>query len=235
MNSAPPEASPLDRIAERALDFVRDDMVVGLGSGGAATVFIRILGARVQAGLRIRGIPTSEPTAAVAREVGIPVIGFDDATTVDVTVDGADEVDPNLDLIKGYGRALVREKIVAAASRLEIILVGAEKLVPQLGSRGLVPVEVLPFAAPYCAREFARIGCRPQRRNSADGSPIVSDNGNWIIDCGVDPIDDARALDEALRAVPGVVGTGLFIGIAGRVLVAEADGRISELVRGEAG
>ena len=232
---APTAPSAPNAAAEAALEFVRDGMRLGLGTGRAAAAFVDALGRRVAAGLRVTGVPTSDATAAQATRLGIPLARLDEVPRLDITFDGADEVDPNLDLIKGYGRALVREKIVAAASRLEIILVGAEKLVPQLGSRGLVPVEVLPFAAPYCAREFARIGCRPQRRNSADGSPIVSDNGNWIIDCGVDPIDDARALDEALRAVPGVVGTGLFIGIAGRVLVAEADGRISELVRGEAG
>jgi ribose 5-phosphate isomerase A len=225
------ELSPIDRIALRALDFVRDDMIVGLGSGRAATAFIQSLGARVRDGLRVRGIPTSEPTAAVAREVGIPLVGFEEAVVVDVTVDGADEVDPNLDLIKGYGRALVREKIVAAASRQEIILVGEEKMVPRLGSRGLVPVEVLPFAAPFCAREFAKLGCRPQRREEASGAPVISDNGNWILDCGVDPIADARALDAGLRAVPGVVGTGLFVGIADVVLVGMDDGRIRELTR----
>lgn len=226
------ELSPIDRIALRALDFVRDDTIVGLGSGRAATAFIRSLGARVRDGLRVRGIPTSEPTAAVAREVGIPLVGFEEAAVVDVTVDGADEVDPDLDLIKGYGRALVREKIVAAASRREVILVGEEKLVPRLGSRGIVPVEVLPFAAPFCAREFARLGCRPQRRDETGGSPVISDNGNWILDCGVDPIADAAALDAALRAVPGVVGTGLFVGVADVVLVGMDDGSVRELERG---
>lgn len=225
------ELSPIDRIALRALDFVRDDSIVGLGSGRAATAFIQSLGARVRDGLRVRGIPTSEPTAAVAREVGIPLVGFEEAVVVDVTVDGADEVDPNLDLIKGYGRALVREKIVAAASLQEIILVGEEKMVPQLGSRGIVPVEVLPFAAPFCAREFAKLGCRPQRREESSGVPVISDNGNWILDCGVDPIADTGALDAGLRAVPGVVGTGLFVGIADVVLIGLDDGSIRELTR----
>ncbi len=224
-------SDPIDRIALRALEFVREDTIVGLGSGRAATAFVRRLGERVADGLRIRGIPTSEPTADVAREVGIPLVGFDEAVVIDVTVDGADEVDPNLDLIKGYGRALVREKIVAAASTREIILVGDEKLVPTLGSRGLVPVEVLPFAAPFCAREFERLGCRPQRRNEKDGSPVVSDNGNWILDCGVDPIGNPAELDAGLRAIPGVVGTGLFLGIADLVLVGNADGTVREMER----
>ncbi len=231
MTSTNTADNPIDRIARRALDFVADGMIVGLGSGRAATAFIRALGARVQQGLAVRGLPTSEPTAAVAREVGIPLVGFADVERVDVTVDGADEVDPHLDLIKGYGRALVREKIVAAASSQEIILVGEEKLVPVLGSRGLVPVEVVPFAVDFCARRFAALGCKPQVRREADGSNVVSDNGNYIIDCGVAPLAQARALDEALRAVPGVVGTGLFLGVADRVLIALDDGGVREQIR----
>jgi len=138
------------------------------------------------------------------------------------TVDGADEVDPQLDLIKGYGGALVREKVVAAASRREIILVGSEKLVAVLGSRGKLPVEVIPFAAAFCARRLAALGCRPQIR-SADGGPFVSDGGNYILDCGVDPIAAAQELENAIRDIPGVVGTGLFINIADVVLVGEGD------------
>ena len=226
--------TPLEAIAAQALELVEDGMTVGLGSGRAATAFVRALGERLAAGLRgIRGLPTSEPTAAVAREVGIPLVGFEDAEFVDITVDGADEVAPSLDMIKGYGRALVREKIVAAASRQVVILVGAEKLVPQLGSRGLVPVEVVPFAAPFCARAFRKLGCEPQRREE-QGAPVVSDNGNWIIDCRVKPIADPAGFDASLRAIPGVVGTGLFIGIADRVLVGDDDGSVRELVRGAA-
>jgi len=232
MNDPLTDLSPLDRIAQRALDFVTDGMVVGLGSGRAATVFVEALGARVEAGLRVRGIPTSQLTAAVAHKVGIPLVGFEEIEEVDVTVDGADEVSPSLELIKGYGRALVREKIVAAASKRTIILVGAEKLVPQLGSRGLVPVEVVPFAAAFCARAFSRLGCQPKLRLETDGAPVVSDNGNHIIDCGVAPIDDPKGFDMALRAIPGVVGTGLFLGVAERVLVGNEDGDVRELIAG---
>ena len=225
--------TPLEAIATQALELIEDGMTVGLGSGRAATAFVRALGERLAAGLSVRGLPTSEPTAAVAREAGIPLVGFEDAEFVDITVDGADEVAPSLDMIKGYGRALVREKIVAAASRQVVILVGAEKLVPQLGSRGLVPVEVVPFAAPFCARAFHKLGCEPQRREE-QGAPVVSDNGNWIIDCRVKPIADPAGFDASLRAIPGVVGTGLFIGIADRVLVGDDDGSVRELVRGAA-
>jgi ribose 5-phosphate isomerase A len=220
----------LAAIAARALELVGDGSVIGLGTGRAATAFVHALAARVREGLRVRGVPTSEVTATLAQRLGIPIVGLEDVAAIDVTFDGADEVDPRLDLIKGYGGALVREKIVAASSRQEIILVGAEKLVPRLGSRGVLPVEVIPFARPLCERRLRELGCRPKLRN-AGSAPFVSDQGNHILDCGIDPIPDAPALEAALRAVPGVVGTGLFIGMASRVLVGEAGG-VRELQHG---
>jgi ribose 5-phosphate isomerase A len=219
----------LATIAARALEFVDDGAVVGLGSGRAATAFIRALGERLRAGLRMRGVPTSEGSASVAREYGIPLIGMDEAEDIDVTVDGADEVDPQLDLIKGYGAAMLRERIVAEASRMEIILVGEEKLVQRLGERGVVPVEVVPFAASFCSRRLAALGGRPQLRQK-DGKPLLTDNGNHILDCGVEPLADARRFDADVRAIPGVVGTGLFLGIASLVLVGTATG-VRELSR----
>ena len=221
----------LAAIAARALEFVHDGAVVGLGTGRAATAFVEALGARVKQGLRVTGVPTSQATAAAARRLAIPLVDLDDVDEIDVTVDGADEVDPQLNLIKGYGGAMVGEKIVAAASRREIILVGSEKLVPVLGKRGILPVEVIPFAVGFCKRRLTALGCRPQVRFT-DGVrvPFVSDSGNYILDCGVEPITDPQALEDAIRAIPGVVGTGLFIGIAERVLVGEA-GSVRELVR----
>ena len=219
----------LKAMAERALAYVQDGAVVGLGSGRAAIAFVHALGERVRQGLQVRGVPTSEATAAVARQYGIPLIGLEDTESIDVTIDGADEVDPHLDLIKGYGGALVREKIVAAASRREIILVGSEKLVPVLGTRGILPVEVIPFAVAFCTRRLAALGCRPQLR-MADSHPFVSDVGNYILDCGVDPIAEPKKLDDAVRAIPGVVGTGLFLDVAERVLVGGPAG-VRELVR----
>lgn len=219
---AAPEPSPLEQLAARALEQVRDGMRLGLGSGRAASSFVRALGARVREGLRVRGVPTSEATGHLARELGVPLAGLDEGL-LDLTVDGADEVDPRLDLIKGYGGALVRERIVAAASRRVVILVGREKLVPVLGSRGRLPVEVLPFAAPLTIRELADLGCRPVLRLEA-GQPCVTDNGNWIVDCGVRPIEAPAAFARDLRALPGVVDTGLFIGVADLVLVADATG-----------
>jgi ribose 5-phosphate isomerase A len=219
----------LDRLISRALSHVRDGALVGLGSGRTASAFVRALGARVEQGLRVRGVPTSRATARLARKVGVPVAGLDEGV-LDLTVDGADEVDPRLDLIKGYGGALVRERIVAAASRRLIIVAEGEKLVSMLGSRGRLPVEVIAFACPLVMRELAGLGCRPALR-TVEGKPFVSDNGNWIIDCGVRPIEAPADFERDLRAIAGVVDTGLFLGMADLVLVAEA-GAIREMRRG---
>jgi ribose 5-phosphate isomerase A len=216
------EHGPLEQLAAGALAHVQHGMRVGLGSGRAASAFVRALGARVRDGLQVRGVPTSEGVARLARELGVPLCGLDEGI-VDLTVDGADEVDPRLDLIKGYGGALVRERIVAAASRRVVILVGREKLVPVLGARGRLPVEVIPFGAPLALRELADLGCRPALR-VVDGRPFVTDNGNWIVDCGVRPIEAPAAFVRDLRALPGVVDAGLFLGVADLVLVAEAAG-----------
>ncbi len=209
-------------IAERALDFIEPGSVVGLGSGRAATRFLHALAARFQAGFRVHGIATSEQTAELARELGIPLTDLDHVAQVDVTVDGADEVSPQLDLIKGRGGALVREKIVAAASRRLVILVGPEKLVSVLGTRGLLPVEVVPFAVSFCARRLRDLALVPATRLAGDW-PFTTDNGNYIIDCGVAPIENPAELDRAIRAIPGVVGTGLFIAMADVVLIGDGD------------
>jgi ribose 5-phosphate isomerase A len=206
-------------IYERALELVPNGTVIGLGSGRAAWAFVGLLGERVRSGrLSVRGVPTSDDTAQLAREHGVPLLGLEEAGELALTVDGADEVDPNLDLIKGYGRALVREKIVASSSRGLVILVGQEKLVPRLGTRGRLPVEVVPFAVPLCARRLTALGLRPILWEE-NGRPGETDNGNHILDCGADPIPDAAKLDADIRAIPGVVGTGLFVGIADVVLV----------------
>jgi ribose 5-phosphate isomerase A len=208
----------------RALELVTDGATLGLGSGRAAQAFIRALGERVRGGaLRVRGVPTSQETAGVARQAGIPLIGLDGAGTLDLTVDGADEVDPALDLIKGWGRALVRERIVAASSRRLVILVGEEKLVPRLGTRGRLPVEVVPFALPLCERRLADLGCRPEAARQ-DGRLLATDNGNNILDCAVGPIDDPARLHREIRLIPGVVDTGLFLGMADLVLVGDRAG-----------
>jgi ribose 5-phosphate isomerase A len=208
-------------IIERALEFVPNGSRIGLGSGRAAQRFVKALGERVRkGGLRVHGVPTSEETASLARQEGISWLTLAEAGILDLTVDGADEVDPNLDLIKGYGRAMVREKIVAASSRRLVILVGEEKLVPQLGTRGKLPVEVTPFALPLCERRLGELGCRPVPYTQGKGL-FVTDNGNHILDCQIEPMANAPRLESDIRAIPGVVGTGLFLDMADTVLVGD--------------
>ena len=199
---------------------------MGLGSGRAAEAFVRALAAEAAQGLVVQGVPTSRAIATLARSLGLPIAELT-SDLLDITVDGADEVDPRLDLIKGYGGALTRERIVAAASRRQVILVTPEKLVPRLGSRGRLPVEIVPFARHLCDRRLRALGCEPVLREAGAG-PFVTDNGNWILDCGITAPDDAAALDRDIRGVPGVVDTGFFLGTAERVLVAE-DGAVRVL------
>jgi len=210
-----------------ALAEVKPGHVVGLGTGQAATAFIHALGKVVKDGLRVTGVPTSEASAGLARKLGIPLVS--EPVTLDVAVDGADEVDPQLDLVKGFGGALVREKIVAAAARRFIVLVGEEKLVKTLGGRGRLPIEVVPFAVPFCTRRLTELGYPPVVREK-DGKPFVTDNGNLILDAAVRSIADPGGLDRTLLAVPGVVGTGLFVGMAHAVLVWQ-DGQTRTLTR----
>ncbi|HEV8672806.1 MAG TPA: ribose-5-phosphate isomerase RpiA [Methylomirabilota bacterium] len=224
----PQPVSPdaLRRLAAHALGLVpgrAGGALVGLGSGRAAAAFVRALGARVGQGLTVRGVPTSAATAALAREVGIPLVELG-RDPLDLTVDGADEVDPQLNLIKGYGGALVRERIVAAASRRQVILVTPDKLVPRLGARGRLPVEVIPLARHLCEARLEALGCRPRLRvaGEMDSQPFVTDNHNLILDCGIGPLEDPAALEGAIRRIPGVVDTGLFLGTADTVLLAEA-------------
>jgi ribose 5-phosphate isomerase A len=222
----------VESAAASALELVRDGMRVGLGTGHGAATFLARLADRVRSGLRVVGVPTSEATAAEARSLGIPLAALDDDEDLALTVDGADEVAPNLDLVKGFGGALVRERIVAAASRRQVILVGHEKLVDRLGTRGRIPIEVVPFACALVLRRVRALGLDPVVR-LVDGRRFISDNGNLTIDCGVaTPIADARAarvLEANLRAIPGVVDTGLFLGTAERVLVGYPDGRVDVL------
>src|SRR5262245_30825433 len=170
--------------ADKALEFIKDGMTVGLGSGSASERFIKALGERVRGGLKVRGVPTSNHSANLAMNLGIPLVSLEEGIPLELTVDGADEVDPHLDLIKGYGRALVREKIVAAASKKLIILVGPEhieeKLVRVLGGRGKLPVEVVPLALPLCRRRFQEMGLAFQVVMEGN-TPFISDNGNNIL------------------------------------------------------
>ena len=209
--------------AQHALGLVSDGQTLGLGTGRAAAAFVDALGERVRKGLRVRGVPTSVATAEQATRLGIPLVTLEEAGELDLAFDGADEVDPNLDCIKGYGGALVREMIVAASARRFVVLVGAEKLVASLGERGKIPVEVVPYALPLVRRRIEALDLAPAVRSRADGAPYVTDNGNWILDCGTRPLRDAAAVERAIRVLPGVVGTGLFLGMANVVLAEEGE------------
>ena len=217
------------RVAERALQFVQDGMRLGLGSGSTATIFVDRLGARARDGLRVRCIPTSEAIRRQAEGLGLDVTTLDDCPELDLTVDGADEFDPALDLIKGGGGALLREKIVATASRSMIVIADGSKGVPRLGAFPL-PVEVNRFGLQATKRlvgqVFERAGLPGDLAvRMAGAEPFVTDGGHLILDCRLGSIADPAALGTALNAVPGVVEHGLFVGIAAAV-VTERDGAV---------
>ena len=212
----------LRNLGVRAMEYVSPGYIVGLGTGRAATAFIEELGRAVRDGLAIRGVPTSKTSEELARKLGIPLTTLDQLDGLDVTVDGADEVDPHCNLIKGYGGAMVREKIVASASRTRVILVGAEKVVPLLGSRGKLPIEVVPFGAAFCRRRLAAIGFKSELRQER-GKPFVTDNGNHVIDCRIPSLEEPGRLETLLMMIPGIVGTGLFLGLANTILIQHAD------------
>jgi ribose 5-phosphate isomerase A len=191
-------------------------------------MFIRTV---AEAGLNIRGVPTSSASAELARSLKIQLVNLDEVRQLDADFDGADEVDPRLNMVKGRGGAMVRERVVAAASRRRIFLVGDEKIVKRLGEHGTLPVEVVPFAAPLASREIAKLGLKPRVRFDDEGHQFLSDNGNLVLDCRVPTIRSPARLERNLLAVPGVVDTGLFLGVADLVLVMSRDGKITTLRR----
>lgn len=209
-----------------AADLVPDGATIGLGSGSTFAFVIERLAERVRDdGLKVRGVATSEQTAALAQKAGVALVTLDDVERLDLAIDGADEVDPQKNLIKGGGGAHVRERIVAEAAKEMIVVVDEQKLVDVLGKAFLLPVEVLPFGWQQTARAIAATGCTTKRRE-AGGAPFVTDNGNWILDCKYDGIDDPALLDAQLGGLTGVVDHGLFVGIAGRIVVGNADGKV---------
>jgi ribose 5-phosphate isomerase A len=209
--------------AQAAIDLVEDGMLVGLGTGTTAAFAIAALGRRVRDGLRVAAIPTSEHTAAHAREVGIPLTSFAEHQQLDITIDGADEVErATLHLIKGHGGALLREKIVASASARLVIIADGSKLVDRLATT--VPVEVVPFGWQATQRRLVALGATPTPRVAGDGKLFVSDGGNVTLDCAFGAIADPQALERAIRSIVGVIDCGLFIGLASQVILAEAAG-----------
>jgi ribose 5-phosphate isomerase A len=213
--------------AAAALAYVRNGMTIGLGTGSTTGFFVDLLGEKLKQGeLRdIRGVPTSEKTASRARALKIPLVSLDDVPELDLVVDGADEVDPQLDLIKGLGRALLREKIVESHTRNFIVVVDESKLVPKLGKKGPLPVEILPYAAKAHIRWLNTLGCRAELWLEMDGTPATTDNGNYLAKCWFeDGIPNAYELAEKLAWRAGIVEHGLFLRMASLVIVAGQEG-----------
>lgn len=208
--------------ARASVRFVNDGDVVGLGTGSTAAYVVRFLGERVQAGLKIVGIPTSVRTKELAASLGIPLTTLDECQQIDVAIDGADEFDPKLQLTKGGGGALLREKIIASASRQFVVIADSSKQVAVLGAFPL-PVEVIPFAEALVAKKIAALGGRVKLRQSPDGTPFITDEGHHILDCRFGRITDPPTLARKLSDTPGVVEHGLFINMATVVLMGKGD------------
>jgi ribose 5-phosphate isomerase A len=221
-----PSGESLAELARVALRYVKSGQTIGLGSGRAAHAFILAV---ARAGLDVRGVATSSASAELARSQKIELVTLDEIRKLDADFDGADEVDRHLNMVKGRGGAMVREKVVAAASRRRIFLVWDAKMVKRLGEHGNLPIEVVPFAAPLVSREIAKFGLKATVRLDHNDRQFVSDNGNLIFDCRVSPIRNAGRLERDLLGVPGVVGTGLFLGMADLVLVLSRSGKITTL------
>lgn len=218
-----PKTSDIWPAAGEAAEMVESGMVVGLGTGRAASMFVRALAGRVAKGLSVRGVPTSKKTEALARELAIPLASLEEVDRVDIDIDGADEVSPELDLIKGHGGALLRERIVAFFSSRFVVLVGEEKLVARLGERVAVPVEVIPFGISVARRELQAMGGKVSLRRD-DGVAYRTDNDNAILNVQFKAIESPRSLEQRIRLVPGVVDCGLFLGMADLVLVQTTSG-----------
>lgn len=217
--------TPKEAAGRRAAEYIEPGMTVGLGTGSTVEWTIRALGERVAAGLSVKAIPTSNATATLARALGIELTTLAEVSSVDLTIDGADEVDPRLDLIKGLGGALLREKIVASITTRQIIVADSSKLVDQLGTKAPLPIEVVPWAYPLIARGLKARSLEPALRLRAPDIPFVTDNGNYILDARFPAgIADPSATQRWLNALPGVVENGLFLGMTHLVIVGQDDG-----------
>jgi len=219
----------LEHIGALAAELVSPRDHVGLGSGKAALAFVRMLGRRIgQEGLRVTGVASSLLTEQVAREHGVPIATLEQVEALELAVDGADEVDPRLNLTKGGGGNLTREKVISGIAKQLVIVVGQEKIVDHLGTNFPVFVEVIEFARPVVVRMLQALGADVTQRRNSDGSPFLTDNGNPYLHCrfGPEALTDPEKLELALRVMPGVVETGLFIGMANEVIVAKLDGGV---------
>ena len=218
--------NPKEQAGEAALRYINSGMNVGLGTGSTTDYFLLALGREIRAGrlTNIKGVPTSVKSENRSKELGIPLCQLRDVPYLDVAVDGADEVDPNLNLIKGLGGALLREKIVAQAAKKFVVIADSSKKVQALGTKAPLPVEVTQFAHDAQIRFFRALGCEPVLRKTPDGQPFITDNGNVIYDCRFPKITDPAALELKLLKHAGIVDTGLFIGIASVVLIAGETG-----------
>jgi len=216
---------PKEVAGRKAAELVRDGMRLGLGTGSTVHFTIVRLAERIRdEKLSVRCVPTSVDTETKARGLGIPLATLDEVEAIDLTIDGADEIDGRFDMVKGGGGALLREKVVASISREEAIVVGASKVVARLGATFPLPVEVVPFARSTVARALARLGCEPALRSSS-GRTYVTDNGNWILDCRfAGGIADVPSTEKRIAAIPGVVESGLFVGLAHVLFVGKPDG-----------
>jgi ribose 5-phosphate isomerase A len=226
-----PRPEDMARAAQAALAHVADGMTLGLGTGRAAEAFIHALGERVRRGLRVRGVPTSNRSADLAQKLGIEVLTLEEIDHLDVAFDGADEVTPALELTKGLGGALLRERVVAYEADRFVVLVTPEKVVDKLGTRTPIPIEVVPFAVSTVKRHLKELGGEPALRARDGGFPYVTDNQNWILDTRFAPIDDPQRLGAGVRAIPGVVDHGIFLDMADLVLIGD-EGVTRELRRG---
>jgi ribose 5-phosphate isomerase A len=217
--------------ALKAVEFVRAGMVVGLGTGSTAKHMIMALGDKVRAGMNLRGVPTSQETAVLARQAGIPLVDAENRWEIDVAIDGADQVDPHFNLIKGGGGALLKEKIVAASSKQFIVMVDHTKQVPVLGGSFPLPIEVIPFGWGSTAREIETLTRSRVVLRERNGTPFKTEAGNLIVDVHLDRIDNPKDVEIALNQIPGVVETGLFVGRTDVLIVGTAAGPETHLAK----
>jgi ribose 5-phosphate isomerase A len=223
------DATRLRLIGQRAAAEIPHDALVGLGTGSTADAMLVALAERIRDGLQMTGVATSVQTVARCQELGIPLVSLDAVDRLDLCIDGADEIDPQLNLVKGRGGALLYEKLVAERADRMIVIASSEKIVARLGTRLPLPVEIVPFGHTHTQRLVANLGLLPTLRMARNGSPFATDGGHYILDCESGGIDDPARLATALKAITGVVDHGLFVGLATLALTVDASGNVTEL------